>query len=378
MQPQLGVVACLLALAVAGRVGADSALPAARDWQAIQELITAAQTKAGDQDPYAHFVAMARQRDELHHRLQDYRHNYPTDQHRAEATFQLLMRPPACLLKLDPARFAREGASAALYDVAAINRWEREAREIKAAFLAERTTRAEWRQDILRRDLYLEGRDACDRIQRGEKVDLAPLRARLGEWLTAFPMSERAVVPVESYMRALALNEPGAVEEEWTKFSQNQNPVLQELAAGQLLVWQSKRKPLDWKFTALDGRTVDLPALRGKMVLVDFWATWCGPCIAEMPELKRIYARFHDQGFEMIGIALDSMADRRKLEQFVATHAIPWPQHFDGGGRRNAYAVRYGIKSVPTKILLDRAGRVIIPRMQTDELEATLVRCLNE
>jgi thiol-disulfide isomerase/thioredoxin len=141
---------------------------------------------------------------------------------------------------------------------------------------------------------------------------------------------------------------------------------------------RARRNPIDWKFKALDGREVDLTKLRGKIVLIDFWATWCLPCIAEMPELKALYDRYHAKGFEIIGVSLDSAADRGKLEKFVARQGMAWPQHFDGGGRRNAYAVQYGIKSVPTKILLDRDGRVAASRVPTDLLPAALAKMLPE
>jgi thiol-disulfide isomerase/thioredoxin len=109
-------------------------------------------------------------------------------------------------------------------------------------------------------------------------------------------------------------------------------------------------------FTGIDGRKVDLKELRGKVVLIDFWATWCGPCVEAIPELKQLYAREHGHGLEVIGISLDSA--REKLEASVKENALPWPQHFDGKGWKNEISDRFGVRSIPDLWLIDRAGRV--------------------
>lgn len=115
-------------------------------------------------------------------------------------------------------------------------------------------------------------------------------------------------------------------------------------------------KPVEIDFTALDGRKVDLAKLRGKVVLVDFWATDCGPCVAEMPEMKAVYDKFHDKGFEIIGISLDSK--EVTLRRFIRDKNLPWPQHFDGNGWENRFAQQFGIFSIPTVWLVDRRGNL--------------------
>ena len=115
--------------------------------------------------------------------------------------------------------------------------------------------------------------------------------------------------------------------------------------------------PVAIKFTAVDGRKVDLSKMKGKVVLIDFWATWCGPCVAEIPSLKKTYARLHKKGFEIVGISLDSKED--KLTEFVADKGMTWPQHFDGKGWSNTIAKEFGIRSIPAMWLIDTNGNLV-------------------
>jgi thiol-disulfide isomerase/thioredoxin len=115
-------------------------------------------------------------------------------------------------------------------------------------------------------------------------------------------------------------------------------------------------KPLDIRFTALDGREVDLAKLKGKVVLIEFWSTSCGPCIGEIPTVKAAYEKFHERGFEVVAISLDDKES--VLRMFVAEKKLPWPQHFDGKGWGNQFAVRYGIFAIPTMWLVDKQGNL--------------------
>ncbi len=113
---------------------------------------------------------------------------------------------------------------------------------------------------------------------------------------------------------------------------------------------------LDIKFTALDGREVDLAKMRGKVVLLDFWATWCGPCIGELPHVLEAYQKFHDKGFEIVGISFDK--DKGALERLTKEKGMTWPQYFDGKAWKNDFGVKYGIHGIPTMWLIDKEGRV--------------------
>jgi len=129
-----------------------------------------------------------------------------------------------------------------------------------------------------------------------------------------------------------------------------------EGAKGLLRKMEALGKPVDIKFTSVDGREVDLTKMPGKVVLVDFWATWCGPCVAEVPHVLEVYQDLHEKGFEIVGISFDQ--DKKKLEDFVAEKQMKWPQYFDGKGWANKFGRQYGINGIPTMWLVDKKGNL--------------------
>ena len=112
----------------------------------------------------------------------------------------------------------------------------------------------------------------------------------------------------------------------------------------------------------LDGTDLDWESYRGKVVLVDFWATWCGPCIQSLPHVQSLYDQYHSKGFEVIGISLDH--ERRILEKFLERRELPWPQLFQdpdpsSGSQMHPMAVKYGISAIPAAFLVDQNGVVV-------------------
>ncbi|MEJ7861079.1 MAG: redoxin domain-containing protein [Pyrinomonadaceae bacterium] len=115
-----------------------------------------------------------------------------------------------------------------------------------------------------------------------------------------------------------------------------------------------KKEPSkDFELTALDGRRVKLSDLKGKVVMIDFWATWCGPCVKSAPTLNRLYAKYKERGFEILYVSVDAQADIYKVAPFVKEHKLEFPVLLDQGAKE-----LYNVKVFPTTIFVDREGNI--------------------
>ncbi len=136
--------------------------------------------------------------------------------------------------------------------------------------------------------------------------------------------------------------------------------------------------PLDMEFTALDGKAFKLSDLRGKTVLVDFWATWCKPCVEELPHVKAMHDQYRARGFEVVGICLDDESARDRAKELLHKTGAEWPQRFEGiGFNDDAYRLLYGISSLPTVWLLNTEGKIIAKNLHGEALHAKLAELLN-
>lgn len=133
-------------------------------------------------------------------------------------------------------------------------------------------------------------------------------------------------------------------------------------ARGGLRQLDSIGKPFELAFTdAVNGSSVNLASLKGKVVLIDFWATWCGPCIAKLPELTAIYDELHPKGLEVIGVSLDypeAKGGLTALKAFVAERKLGWPQYYQGNYWDSEFSTSWGINSIPAVFLLDKKGNL--------------------
>ncbi|HEX3126911.1 MAG TPA: TlpA disulfide reductase family protein, partial [Thermoanaerobaculia bacterium] len=135
-----------------------------------------------------------------------------------------------------------------------------------------------------------------------------------------------------------------------------------ELAAGSVVP--------DFDFTGVDGKPRKLSELRGKVVLLDFWGTWCGPCVADLPKLRKIHEAYRGQGFEILGLPFEDDLDT--LKKFLAENDAPWV-HATASSVADLVRNRFRVFSFPTKILLDREGQVLLvgeagqPALKTED-----------
>ncbi len=129
------------------------------------------------------------------------------------------------------------------------------------------------------------------------------------------------------------------------------------------------------KFKSIDGRDVDLSKLTGKVVLIDFWATWCPGCMQEMPNVIKLYNKYHDKGFEIIGINFDADIDTAK--KFISANKLAWPQYVDGKYWSNEIGQYYGILQLPSTWIVDKSGKVVEKNIYGKELADKVAKLLS-
>ncbi len=225
--------------------------------------------------------------------------------------------------------------------------------------------RYELRVDRLGRELQAEAAAGADMKAELEKAGRA--------MVTEFPNGPEGY----DILMDLAMNADLLKMHEFGELMANSGgpPELTDLGKGLLRRLEAVGKPLPIEFTAADNRAVNLTTLSNKVVLVDFWATWCPGCVALSPEVKKLYDQFHARGFDVVGINFDD--DTNQAQRFIREQGLPWPQYFGGRGPENKFGRDYCINALPAAWLVDRKG-IVRDIHGTADLEAKVAKLMAE
>lgn len=159
------------------------------------------------------------------------------------------------------------------------------------------------------------------------------------------------------------------------KFPTDRNIIMFHEVIGKMLATVRGKEAPEIKLPSPDGTEIALSSLRGKVVLIDFWASWCGPCRREMPNVVNAYKKYKNKGFEIYGVSLDK--DKESWLQAIAKDGITWPQVSDLQFWNSEVVRLYSIEGIPFTVLLDREGKIIAKNLRGAELDAKLAEVLN-
>jgi thiol-disulfide isomerase/thioredoxin len=210
---------------------------------------------------------------------------------------------------------------------------------------------------------YIKARNASDYLNRmGSAKDTTAKAKAVDEFIAFAPKDKRGAEVL--YLLSLSFQDEPARQKVLYARIIKEYPASERAKAARGLLGRldAVGRPFDLTFNdAISGAEISMRRLRGKIVVVDFWATWCGPCVAEMPRMKELYAKYHDKGVEFIGVSLDYSKDEGgldKLKAFVARNDIPWPQYYQGNGFESDFSLGLGVNSIPTVFLVDQQGKL--------------------
>jgi thiol-disulfide isomerase/thioredoxin len=193
-----------------------------------------------------------------------------------------------------------------------------------------------------------------------------------------FPKSKRAPMLYITASYSTAENQRPAIYRAFlAKFPDHE---MAPMIRGGLRQKEEVGKPFALAFKdPITGKAFDIKDHKGKVILLDFWATWCGPCVEKIPELKKLQAELGSKGLQVVAVSLD-MPEKEggltKLKEFVAKNGLTWPQFYEGIPVQQSFAAAWGIVSIPTVFLIDKKG--ILREVRVRNVEESVKKLLAE
>lgn len=242
--------------------------------------------------------------------------------------------------------------------------------------LAEHLAAIQERLHILESDV----RGKMDLAMAGRPEGVTQVSESVAKLLAGQPLGELTLAMVRSMAQALESAQPELAKRIYTQlataYGNHPNPELAKETKDSLDMFERRAAVLGQPFTVegvtADGAAFDWQQYKGKVVLIDFWATWCQPCMQELPNIRRTHDQYRARGFEVVGVNLDD--DPQSLQQFLSLRPLPWATVVSGDpnarGASHPLAVKCGVESIPFLVLVDRNGTAVAvnpPREQLDK-----------